>query len=237
MTAKRLLAAAAIACSLPASAATEPIDSGSPMFEKSGDILQWALPLAGLGMTLLLPDGDGKAGLTAAAAADPLGNASALNWPGPRLGGSLLHDFAVAFARMEVATYGLKYTINAERPNGRNGQSFPSGHTASAFMGAEFIRKHHGNAWGVPAHLTAAWVGYTRVDSHNHYWTDVAGGALVGIAANYDLDAIATPWGKLHFGPSSWQAPQPRLGFSSADQEAPQPLALPATGLRFQLNF
>ena len=181
MIAKRLLAAAAIACSLPASAATEPIDSGSPMFEKSGDILQWALPLAGLGMTLLLPDGDGKSGLTAAAAAaaDPLGNASALNWPGPRLGGSLLHDFAVAFARMEVATYGLKYTINAERPNGRNGQSFPSGHTASAFMGAEFIRKHHGNAWGVPAHLTAAWVGYTRVDSHNHYWTDVAGGALV----------------------------------------------------------
>lgn len=207
-------------------------------WEQSGDILQWAVPLAGLGLSLLLTPGNGVAeGFNLSASAPLPSTASALNWPGPRLGGSRTRDFAVAFARMELLTYGLKYGINAKRPNGESGQSFPSGHTASAFMGAEFMRKNYGPWWGVPAYLAAAWVGYTRVESHNHYWRDVAGGALVGIAANYDFDTVATPVGALHIGPALWMPQTQFSGFANADGGLPLAAQKPMAGLRFEIRF
>lgn len=212
-----------------------PLANEHPAWEKSGDVLQWGIPLFGLGLTFLLHPGQASGGfdLSLADAAD----ASGLNWPGPRLDRSPWQDFLVSFARMEVATYGLKYSINAKRPNG-GGQSFPSGHSAAAFMGAEFIRKDCGLAWGIPAYLAAGWVGYTRVESHNHYWRDVLGGAAVGIASNYDFDDIDTPVGTLNVGLASFT---PDLGGQLAVDD---PLAVtpfdaprPVPGLLFELAF
>ena len=39
------------------------------------------------------------------------------------------------------STYLLKYTVREKRPDSDNRDSFPSGHTSSAFAGAGFIHK------------------------------------------------------------------------------------------------
>ncbi|TDU28488.1 PAP2 superfamily protein [Panacagrimonas perspica] len=212
-----------------------PLANEHPGWEKSGDVLQWGIPLFGLGLSFLMHPGQVESSfdLLLSDATD----GSGLNWPGPRLRRSPWQDFLVSFARMEVATYGLKYSIDAKRPNG-GGQSFPSGHSAAAFMGAEFIRKGYGFGWGVPAYLAAGWVGYTRVESHNHYWRDVLGGAAVGIASNYDFDDIETPVGTLNIGLASFT---PDMGGHLAVDD---PLAVtpfdaprPIPGLLFELAF
>jgi hypothetical protein len=216
-------------------------ESGNPdpdavSIEKSGNLLQWGIPLVGWGLTYLLnqsQDSDDFAWQLADGA-----NAPGLNWPGPRLNRSPRHDFLVSFTRMEVATYALKYSINAQRPNGGS-HSFPSGHTASAFMGAEFIRLHFGMSWGIPAYGAAAWVGYSRVESRKHYWRDVAAGALIGIAANYDFSNVNTSLGKLSVGPTLMSAAGQDTSSCDAGPSPGcfrgQPTLVP--GLQIQLRF
>ncbi len=81
-------------------------------------------------------------------------------------------------------TYGLKYSVDRERPNG-GGQSFPSGHTASAFMGASFLHYRYGWEYGVPAYAAAALVGYSRVAADKHYWEDVVAAAVLANITAY----------------------------------------------------
>lgn len=206
----------------------------SSLHTKAGDVLQVGIPLFGLGLTfLLLPD----------EARESVG----LGWDSTRLNsdwntmnGSPRHDFAVAFARAETFTYGLKYSVDAQRPNG-GGQSFPSGHTAMAFMGAEFIRKEYGWWWGVPAYLAAGYVGWTRVASGNHWTQDVLGGAAIGLLSNHDFSEIRTPAGQLSIGmalipdgslSTAFDAPDP---MASAFSD-PEPADF-APGVRFELRF
>ncbi len=59
--------------------------------------------------------------------------------------------------------------------------SFPSGHSASAFAFAGGMT-HAAPALGIPLHLAAAVVAYTRVHSGVHFPGDVVAGSLVGIA-------------------------------------------------------
>jgi len=80
-------------------------------------------------------------------------------------------------------TYGLKFTFDAKRPNG-GGQSFPSGHTAAAFMGAAFIEERYGWTAGVPAYLAASYVGWSRVENKAHHPQDVFAGAAIGILSS-----------------------------------------------------
>jgi membrane-associated phospholipid phosphatase len=91
----------------------------------------------------------------------------------------LAESFVTAMAVTEV----LKVTINRTRPNG-GGQSFPSGHTTSAFASAGFLQMRYGWGWGVPAYAAAAFVGYSRVESKQHYTTDVIAGGAIGVGAN-----------------------------------------------------
>lgn len=201
---------------------------GHPGWTASGDALQWGIPLLGLGLTFL-----GDSGFDLGSFDDGAG----LNWPGPRMADSPRHDFLVSFLRMETMTYALKYAIDARRPNG-GGQSFPSGHTSAAFMGAEFIRKEYGQWWGAPAYAAASWVGYTRLDAHQHYWRDVLAGAVIGIASNHDFDSIETQFGTLRFGPALFDAG----GTHDAAQDEPlggtvREAWRPAAGLRFELRF
>lgn len=81
-------------------------------------------------------------------------------------------------------TYALKYSINEERPNGSD-YSFPSGHTSTSFSTAEFIRGRYGWGYGIPAYLLASFVGYSRVNVHEHYTHDVIAGAAIGIVSAY----------------------------------------------------
>lgn len=81
-------------------------------------------------------------------------------------------------------TYALKFTINEERPDGSD-YSFPSGHTSTSFSTAEFIRGRYGWGYGIPAYLLASFVGYSRVNVHEHYTHDVIAGAAIGIISAY----------------------------------------------------
>ena len=106
----------------------------------------------------------------------------------------------VAASAGAVAHYGicqgLKYAVNEPRPDGGE-HSFPSGHTATAFLGAELVRSHYGWGWGAGAYCAATAVGVARVVHQRHYWWDVAAGAVIGIGSahigNLVSDWLITP--------------------------------------------
>ncbi|NOX32141.1 MAG: phosphatase PAP2 family protein [Deltaproteobacteria bacterium] len=82
------------------------------------------------------------------------------------------------------ATYALKYTVNEKRPNGGS-HGFPSGHTSAAFSGASFLQKRYGWEYGIPAYVGASFVGWSRIESNEHYWQDVLAGAAIGVISTY----------------------------------------------------
>jgi hypothetical protein len=78
---------------------------------------------------------------------------------------------------------GLKYGVNLQRPDGGT-RSFPSGHTANAFLGAhmafkEFRGRSPWLSW--PGYVLATAVGASRVYDHKHWIADVLAGAGIGI--------------------------------------------------------
>ena len=78
----------------------------------------------------------------------------------------------------------LKQTTNVERPDGSNKQSFPSGHTATAFMTATMFTKEYGHKspWvGVGAYSVATATGLMRMANNKHWLSDVLTGAGIGI--------------------------------------------------------
>ena len=93
-------------------------------------------------------------------------------------------EFYESFFSTVLITHGLKNTVTEQRPNGSS-KSFPSGHTSAAFQGAAFIHARYGLAEAIPAYLAATFVGYSRIESHNHYPKDVFAGAVVGIASSF----------------------------------------------------
>lgn len=93
-------------------------------------------------------------------------------------------QFAESNALSLAVTYGLRFAVDETRPNGES-RSFPSSHTSAAFTSAEFMRKHYGWLYGIPAYVVASYVGYSRIESKQHYAHDVLAGAAIGIASNY----------------------------------------------------
>ncbi len=83
-------------------------------------------------------------------------------------------------------TYGLKYAIDDTRPNGGR-RSFPSGHTAWAFVGAAFVHQRYGWEWGLPANLAATAVAVSRVDGDFHRWRDVIASAVIAHTSAFFL--------------------------------------------------
>ena len=126
----------------------------NPAVELSGDILQLAIPAVAFSSTLFWPEQDNKG-----------------TW-----------EVVKAGAVSTIATYGIKYLVNKERPNG-DPYAFPSGHTSRAFTGAAFIQRKYGWKYGAPAYLLATYTGWSRVYVNKHDYWDVLGGAAVGIAS------------------------------------------------------
>jgi membrane-associated phospholipid phosphatase len=86
---------------------------------------------------------------------------------------------------MEVALVnGIKYSIGTLRPDGSAHNSFPSGHTATAFMGATFLHNEYGykSVWySIGGYAAATLTGYMRIQNNRHWLSDVIAGAAVGI--------------------------------------------------------
>lgn len=83
-----------------------------------------------------------------------------------------------------AVTEGLKAVVHEERPDGGD-HSFPSGHASISFSAATYLQLRYGWRYGIPAFLAAAFVGYSRVESDEHWNRDVLGGAAIGIASGW----------------------------------------------------
>jgi membrane-associated phospholipid phosphatase len=92
---------------------------------------------------------------------------------------------AMAGAMMMAAVGGIKYSIDRTRPNGE-GAGFPSGHTATAFLGATLLSHEYGHksVWiPIAGYSVATATGALRILNNKHYASDVVVGAAVGILA------------------------------------------------------
>lgn len=83
----------------------------------------------------------------------------------------------------EAVVQPVKRVVKRERPDLSDNHSFPSGHTALAFAGAELTRQFYGPWWGAGAYCMASFTGFLRVRNRRHWLTDVAAGAGTGILA------------------------------------------------------
>lgn len=93
-------------------------------------------------------------------------------------------ELATSYIAVGVIVNGIKYTVRAPRPDGSANNSFPSGHTATTFMGAELVRIEYGEDYpwlAAGAYTVASAVGVLRVYNNKHWFTDVFAGAGVGI--------------------------------------------------------
>ena len=113
------------------------------VLEGSGDVLQLALPISAGIMTLIKKDYQGTKKL------------------------------AFSYATALAVTYSLKEIVGKQRPEGRLlYDSFPSGHTTSAFSGASFIQRRYGWEYGKYAYLLAGIVGLSRMEGPDG-WHDI----------------------------------------------------------------
>ena len=111
-------------------------------------------------------------------------------------------NMATSFLYQTAVVYPLKWCIRENRPTGSDDNSFPSGHTAATFSGAELIRMEYGWAWGGVFYANAVLVGAMRVAHHRLWWWDVAAGAAIGIASAH-VGRITTDALMLRISPAS----------------------------------
>ena len=89
--------------------------------------------------------------------------------------------FATSHAVMFITGYGLKGIVSEQRPDSSDHHSFPSGHVALAFTGAELLRAEYGTACGVAGYAVASSVAVMRLYNNRHWLGDVLAGAAIGI--------------------------------------------------------
>ena len=92
---------------------------------------------------------------------------------------------ATALALNGIVVHTMKGLIDEERPDGSANNSFPSGHTTTAFMGAHIFHKeyrHLSPYYTVGAYGLAAFTGVFRQLNNRHWISDVMMGAGLGIS-------------------------------------------------------
>ncbi|MCQ2187951.1 MAG: phosphatase PAP2 family protein [Bacteroidales bacterium] len=99
-------------------------------------------------------------------------------------------QMAVAHAGGAVASlildHGPKWVIDRMRPDGSRANSFPSGHTTTAFLTATWLQKEYGDSlpWlcGI-GYGMATLTAQQRILRNKHWTTDTMAGAVLGVAA------------------------------------------------------
>jgi membrane-associated phospholipid phosphatase len=119
------------------------------------------------------------------------------------LGSTLLKDarehevadaLVQALAVNGVSTLVLKAATNTRSPDNEH-FGWPSGHTSSAFTVAAVLNEYYGPWVGVPSLALAGLVGYQRIDSRVHDFSDVVFGAMLG----YVIGSSIAKDDKAHF--------------------------------------
>lgn len=145
------------ACLLAMSTASPSSARAGDGFETYGDVMRFALPAVALGITAAKRDKDGALQLAATAV--------------PTFG----------------LTYGLKALVHEQRPDHSGDDSFPSGHTSSAFLGASYLHYRYGWEYGLPAYALATLVAASRVEADKHHVHDVLASVLIANVSAYFL--------------------------------------------------
>ncbi len=101
------------------------------------------------------------------------------SWP------RLLASAGMSYGLMALLVNGIKYTAKEMRPDGSSANSWPSGHTATAFVGATLLHKEYGltrSPWySVAGYGVATATGVMRVLNNRHWISDIMSGAGIGI--------------------------------------------------------
>lgn len=80
-----------------------------------------------------------------------------------------------------------KQLTGIKRPDNTGNNSFPSGHTAFSFVGADLVYQTYKDSspiYGIAAYACATTVGFLRMYNNRHWFSDVVCGAGVGILAS-----------------------------------------------------
>ena len=120
--------------------------------------------------------------------------------------GRMMVSDAFSAVLMASVVQTIKHTTNVTRPDGSDNHSFPSGHTAMAFMTATMLTKEYGHIspWvGLGAYTFASTTGLMRIANNKHWLSDVMTGAGIGIISTelgyYLADLIFKEKGIHHF--------------------------------------
>jgi membrane-associated phospholipid phosphatase len=141
-----------------------------------------------------------------------------------------LSDMAIIYALSNVLETGIIYSTKTitkrMRPDGSKYNSFPSGHTATAFVAAEFLHQEYKDRsiWiSVGGYTMASLIGVSRILNDKHWISDVVAGAGIGI--------IST---KIVY----WTYPYIKKAFGSKKTKHTQTLFFPTYNNKmFGLNF
>lgn len=123
--------------------------------QKIGDFLAFAIPATAYGSTFYMDDEEGRG------------------------------EFYWAYGTTMVTTNVLKYTVREKRPDTNERDSFPSGHTSSAFSGASFVHRRYGLTYALPLYVGAIYTAYSRVHVNRHHTRDVVAGAALGMLSSW----------------------------------------------------
>ena len=100
--------------------------------------------------------------------------------------GRMLVSDAFSAGLMAIGVNSLKYSCRVMRPDGSSRNSFPSGHTATAFMTATMLHKEYGHRspwYSIGGYTVATVTGVTRQLNNRHWMSDIMVGAGIGILA------------------------------------------------------
>ena len=129
--------------------------------------------------------------------------------------GRMIVSGAFSVAIMSAVVNGMKYSIGTLRPDGSTHNSFPSGHTATAFTAAHILHKEYGelSPWiSVGGYTVATFVGVSRILNNRHWISDVLAGAGIGILSTelgyFLADLIFKEKGLHDFGAPDFTIPE-----------------------------